>query len=206
MFFLSKVAGWLERKCEDLIKYDDEEPLVTSEVKEFVEDVSRGSHKVPHQCTYELVRFGQTFVKTARHRACCRYRLVRILTTMQQFYDIGPPSDTLLRRLGNVLLNKLHNLEKDQQTNELPRQTDIKKSAAYINSCYLFNVVIVVFVLSVVLSSFVFILYYLFIVLPTPIVTPQAHVTVSVCCELTCTILCSQFLCVAPCVCVLPLE
>ena len=67
------VAGWLERKCEDLIKYDDEEPLVTSEVKEFVEEVSRGSLKVSHQCTYELVRFGQTFVKTARHRACCRH-------------------------------------------------------------------------------------------------------------------------------------
>ena len=122
------VAGWLEHKCKNHIKFDDEEPLVTSEVKDFVEEVSRGSLKVPHQCTYELVRFGLTFVKRARHRACCRQRLVAILSTMQQFYDIGPPCDTLLRHLPNVLLNGLHNLEKDHQTNGILLQTAIKRA------------------------------------------------------------------------------
>ena len=45
------VAGWLERKCKVLIKYNDAEPLVASEVKEFVEEVSRGSLKMSHRCT-----------------------------------------------------------------------------------------------------------------------------------------------------------
>ena len=105
------VAGWLEHKCEVLINYD-EEPLVSNEVSAFVEEVSRGSLKVPHQCTYDLVRFGLTFVKKAKHRACCRQRLVAILSTMQLFYDIGPSCDSFLRHLANVLLNGLHNLEK----------------------------------------------------------------------------------------------
>ena len=80
------VAGWLERKCEFLINYDEEEPLVASEVKEIIEELSRGSLKVHHQCTYELVRFGLTFVKIAMQRACCRHRLVTILYTMQLFF------------------------------------------------------------------------------------------------------------------------
>lgn len=117
------VAGWLERKCEDQIKFDDEEPLVQSEVRDFIEEVSRGSLKVPHECTYELVRFGLTFV--TEHVVA---RLVAILSTMQQFYDIGPPCETLPRHLANVLLNGLHNLEKDHQKNGILLQTSIKRA------------------------------------------------------------------------------
>ena len=65
------VAGWLEFKCEQEIIFSDEEPLVSSDVKDFIEEVSRGSLKTPHVCTYELVRTGLCFVKKAKHRACC---------------------------------------------------------------------------------------------------------------------------------------
>jgi hypothetical protein len=122
------VAGWLERKCEGELKFENEEPLVDSDVKDFILEVSRGSLKVPHECTYELVRFGLTFVKNASHRACCRKRLVAVLSTMQEFYDIGPPCETLFRRLANVLLNGLHNLEKDHQKNSQLLQTSIKRA------------------------------------------------------------------------------
>ena len=101
---------------------------MSNEVSAFVEEVSRGSLKVPHQCTYDLVRFGLTFVKKAKHRACCRQRLVAILSTMQLFYDIGPSCDSLLRHLANVLLNGMHNLEKDHQTNGTLLRTAIKRA------------------------------------------------------------------------------
>ena len=66
------VAGWLESKCEGDLVFDDDEPLVASEVKDFVEAVSKGSLHIPHVATFDLVRLGLCFVKKARHRACCQ--------------------------------------------------------------------------------------------------------------------------------------
>jgi len=82
------VAGWLESKCGEELCFTDEEPLVTSEAKDFIHEVSRGKFKTPHACTFELVRIGLSFVKTARHRACCRKRLTDILITLASFNDI----------------------------------------------------------------------------------------------------------------------
>ena len=39
------VSGWLEKKC------DDDEPVQSSEVKDFIVEVSRGFLIVPHVCT-----------------------------------------------------------------------------------------------------------------------------------------------------------
>ena len=37
------VAGWLEKKCEKDVIFAENEPLVTSSVKDFIEEVSRGA-------------------------------------------------------------------------------------------------------------------------------------------------------------------
>lgn len=121
------VAGWVEHKCADSLSFSDEEPLVTSEVGAFITEVSRGSLTVPHQSTFDIVRFGLTFMKKARHRACCRQRLMTVLSTIATCYDIDT-SDKMRRHLANVLLSGLHNLEKDQQRNGVLLQTSIKKA------------------------------------------------------------------------------
>ena len=123
------VAGWLERKCIDDITFSDDEPFVSTEVKNFLEEVSRGSLKTPHMSTYELTRIGLSFVKKAKQRVCCRRRLVGILSTMGEFHDFDiVQSKKLLRHLANVLLCGLHNLEKDHQKNATLLQTSIKKA------------------------------------------------------------------------------
>ena len=109
------VAGWLESKCEGELEFRDEEPLVTSEAKDFILQVSRGKFKTPHACTYELVRIGLSFLKKARHRACCRKRLTSILSTLASFNDIDIACDRLFRHLANVLLHGLQNLERDHE-------------------------------------------------------------------------------------------
>ena len=118
MLSAAYVAGWLERNCKVLIKYNDEEPLVASEVKEFVAEVSRGSLKVSPQCTYELVIFGLTLVKISKSQSLLSplssYNFVHNAVFV---YDIGPPCDNLLRYLASVILKGLNNLEKDYQTN-----------------------------------------------------------------------------------------
>ena len=121
------VAGWLESKSPEL-QLDEDEPLVTNEAKCFIEEVSRGSLTIPHECTQRLVEVGLCFVKKARHRACCTKRLSKILTTMATFYklDVVTNCQKLMTRLSNVLLHGLHNLEKDQQ--KVLFQTSIKKA------------------------------------------------------------------------------
>ena len=122
------VAGWLEMKCSGDVTFSAEEPLVKSEVKEFIETVSRGALTTPHICTLHLVRHGLCFIKKARHRACCRNRLMEILSTMAQFTGINIDCPKMFRRLANVLLSGLHNLEKDQQRNAVLLQTSVKKA------------------------------------------------------------------------------
>ncbi|RUS91373.1 hypothetical protein EGW08_000890, partial [Elysia chlorotica] len=119
----------LERKCVGDITFPDDEPFVSTEVKDFLEEVSRGSLQTPHLSTYELTRFGLSFLKKAKHRVCCSQRLIRILSTMGEFYDYEiSQSKKLLRYLANVLLHGLHNLEKDHQKNAALLQTSIKKA------------------------------------------------------------------------------
>ena len=122
------VAGWLEMKCVDKVTFSEEEPFVTSEVKDFIETVSRGSLKIPHVSTYRLVRCGLRFMKKARHRACCRKRLIEVLRTLSIFNKIEIDCPKMLRHLANVLLNGLHKLEKDQEKNAVLLQTSVKKA------------------------------------------------------------------------------
>ena len=51
-----------------------------------------------------------------------------ILTTVAMFSDIHIHCPKLYRHLANVLLNGLHNLEKDQQKNAVLLQTSLKKA------------------------------------------------------------------------------
>ncbi|XP_070180345.1 uncharacterized protein, partial [Littorina saxatilis] len=120
------VAGWLESKGD--LTFDEEEPVVTSEVKDFIETVSRGSLTIPHDCTFQLVQLGLCFVKQARHRACCRKRLSNILSIMASYHSIDMDCPQMYRRLSNVLLNGLHNLEKDNQKNAVLLQTSVKRA------------------------------------------------------------------------------
>ena len=96
--------GW-RKKCEDELIYNEDEPLLTNEAKDFIEEVSRGYLTVPHLCTYELVRTGLCFVKKTKHRACCRKRLTNILSIMETYYDLGLSSQNRFRRLADVLLH-----------------------------------------------------------------------------------------------------
>ena len=54
------LAGWLEGKCDELA-FTDDDPLVTSEVKNFIQKVSRGCVKILHERTYQLVELGLCF-------------------------------------------------------------------------------------------------------------------------------------------------
>ena len=48
------VAGWLEKKCEEHLIFNEEDELVSTEVSAFISEVSRGSLKIPHQTTFDL--------------------------------------------------------------------------------------------------------------------------------------------------------
>ena len=121
------VAGWLEKKCEEHLIFNEEDELVSTEVSAFISEVSRGSLKIPHQTTFDLVRCGLAFITKARHRACCCRRLMMILQVMEDYNNLNT-SDKLRRHVANVLLKGLHNLEKDQQKNAVLLQTSIKKA------------------------------------------------------------------------------
>ncbi|KAF2352003.1 hypothetical protein FHG87_017239 [Trinorchestia longiramus] len=83
---------------------------------------------IPHVCTFDHVRCGLCFIKEACHRACCQKRLLQILLTLASLSGIDIDCPKMFRRLANVLLNGLHNLEKDQQKNAVLLQTSIKKA------------------------------------------------------------------------------
>ena len=121
------VAGWLEMKCTEHLNFTEEDELVQTEVSAFIEEVSRGSLTIPHQTTFDLVRCGLAFMTKARHRACCRRRLMMVLQVMETYKDLKT-SDQLRKHLANVLLSGLHNLERDQQRNAVLLQTSIKKA------------------------------------------------------------------------------
>ena len=57
------MAGWLETKCVVELTFSNDEPLLTSKLKDFIKEVYRGPLGVSHMCTHELVRTGLCFVK-----------------------------------------------------------------------------------------------------------------------------------------------
>ena len=120
--------GGLRWSMRSMCFFSAEEPLVTSDVKDFIEAVSRGTLTTPHMCTFDLVRCGLCFIKEARHRSCSQERLMEILSTLASFSGIDIDCPKMFRRLVNVLLNGLHNLEKDQQKNAVLLQTSVKKT------------------------------------------------------------------------------
>jgi len=122
------VAGWLEKKCQSDLSFSEDEEVLCSGAEKFIEEVSRGALKVPHVSTFELVRTGLCFVKHSKHTACCRQRLMNVLCAISMFFDVGISSKHLFRRLANVLLHGIHNLEKDHQKNSALYQTSIKKA------------------------------------------------------------------------------
>ncbi len=119
------VTGWLEFKCEDL-HFSEEDSQMTSSIKEFIEEVSRGKLKVPHLCTYQVVQAGLGLVKKVQKELCCKQQLVQALELMNEFYSFGTFTPEFFRRLANVLLNGSHKLEKDTQNTLY--QTSIKKA------------------------------------------------------------------------------
>ena len=122
------VAGWLESKCTDLNIPEDEDHISGSPL-EFISEVSRGALTIPHVVTFDFVKSGLLFINHAKTEACCRKKLISVLTTICDFSDYGlSSSKDLLRRLSNVLLHGLHNLAKDHQVNQSLYQTSIKKS------------------------------------------------------------------------------
>ena len=104
-------------KCANDVSFSAYQPLVTTDVKDFIDAVFRGSLTIPHMCTFALVRCALRFIKKARHRACCRKQLLEILLNLVSFSGIDIDCIKMLHHLENVLLNGLHNLSKDQQKN-----------------------------------------------------------------------------------------
>ena len=121
------VAGWLEKKCVDVI-FSEEQELLDSEGVYFISEVSKGYLTIPHRCTYEFVSAGLCLLKKLKHDICCRTRLSDILSSMNEFFDFGFTSKHLFRRISNVLLHGIQNLEKDHQKNTTLYQTSIKKA------------------------------------------------------------------------------
>ncbi|KAF2347342.1 hypothetical protein FHG87_021902 [Trinorchestia longiramus] len=135
------VAGWLEMKCANNVSFIAEEPLLTSDVKEFIETVSRGPLTTPHVRTFDLVRCGLCFIKKVRHDACCQERLLQILSTLASFSGIVIDYPKMFRHLANVVLNGLHNLRKDQQNNTVLLQVFFRRRPSWLtNRCSLCRV------------------------------------------------------------------
>lgn len=123
------VSGWLESKENEfssLIEEDDD-PIIDNDDQDFTEILSRGGLKLPHQSTVLLVQFSLRFLKFAKHRACCRNRLMTIIEVIRSSYNFGQYSKSMHKRLANVLLSGMHNLDKDLQSNP-GVQTSIKKA------------------------------------------------------------------------------
>ena len=85
------VAGWLEfewhEKLSLVIFFGDDDQLLDTTVKDFIEKASRGSLSVPHVSTFRLVEAGLCYVKQTRNRVCCRDRRIRILSIIDHFYN-----------------------------------------------------------------------------------------------------------------------
>ena len=122
------VAGWLEKKCAGELTFSENDSILSCKATNFIEAVSRGGLSIPHSSTYELVCLGLNLLKAARHRACCRNRLTKMMTTMAGFYDIDITCPKLYKHLSNVLLHGLQKLDRDQDKDTVLLQTSLKKA------------------------------------------------------------------------------
>ena len=64
-------------------------------------------------------------MKVRKEELCCQKQLIKHLVSMNNYLSFGELSDKFLRRLANVLLKGLHNLEKDNQANNVLYQTTV---------------------------------------------------------------------------------
>ena len=123
------MAGWLEMKGEQQLTFNEDDMILTGGMKYFIEEVSRGSLKIPHRSTFEFVKVGLCFMKKSKRRTCCRSRLINILSIMDNFfYNCVFESGIVFRRLSNVLLSGIQNLEKEKDKNNALYQTSIKRA------------------------------------------------------------------------------
>ena len=127
MYSIAYIAGWLEFKCNNLEFGEDVQKVDTS-VKDFIQEISRGKLTIPHVCTFEFVKASLCFLKQSRQDVCCRKQLIEILVIMNNFFDFGSFTSNFFKRLANVLLNGIHKLEKDSNSNTVAYQTSVKKA------------------------------------------------------------------------------
>ena len=102
--------------------------MLLCEAKDFVESLSKGGLRTPHTSTYELVCLGLNLMKAAKHRACCRTRLTKLLSRMAGFCDIDIMCPKLYKHLSNVLMNGLQKLDRDQDKDSVLLQKSLKKA------------------------------------------------------------------------------
>ena len=121
------VAGWLEHKCCNDLRFLDETPEINEDVGAFISEVSRGKLYVPHVCTYEFVCAGLAFTKQLQYKVCCRQRLMVNLNELNIFFDFGAYPRSFIKRFSNVLLNGLHKMDKDTELRSVSH-TALKKS------------------------------------------------------------------------------
>ncbi len=126
-YAIAYVSGWLEKKCSQLL-FSEEDQILGSSAKLFVEELSRGKLIVPHTSTFQFVKSSLCFMKIQKQEMCCQKQLMKHLVLMNNYFDFGDFSNNFLRRLANVLLKGLHNLEKDNEVNQVLYQTTVKKA------------------------------------------------------------------------------
>ena len=97
-------------------------------INQFILEVSRGGLKVIHVSTYDFVKAALCYVKNTGQKTCCQKQLICALTTMNNYFDFGCFTTTFMKRLSNVVLNGLHKLERDMDTNSTLYQTTIKRA------------------------------------------------------------------------------
>ena len=119
------VSGWLESK--ELSSFIEEDDHIHYDDQDFTDILSRGGLTLPHQTTVLLVELSLRFVKYAKHRACCRNRLMTIIEVIRHSYNLGQYCKSMHKRLANVLLSGIHNLDKDLHSNPC-LQTSVKKA------------------------------------------------------------------------------
>lgn len=119
------VAGWLEFKAGDDIQFADDDVLVHQKFRQFVDEVSRGKLKIPHESTFMLIQTGLQFVKsTDSHAICCTKNFRRILDLLLPIFNINIVSSSFTKCAANVILNGIHKLN----TDTINPQTVVKKA------------------------------------------------------------------------------
>ena len=108
---------------------------MASEVKEFVEEVFRGSLNVSSMClrTCQVRTYFCQNKQVTEHVVAID--LLHFCPQCSFFYDIGPPCDNLRRNLAHVILNGLHNVEK-RLSNKLNTSSDSYRKSPSVGKMY----------------------------------------------------------------------